>query len=318
MADIQTDLNTIATGKYGKDVRKAIHDAIETCYSDGKVGAIDLTARNQIAQLVTSGNKELTEQTLWSGSIYGTGASLTLSSAIGNFDYLDIYVTKEGNTSIHTIPAVRSTYNIRESNLPDDGAAAFSISEAGINFPDTTTLAIYKQSYFARSSSGVDSGKIVNPTDTDSQSNLHIIKVIGRKSVANTEVTDIRNPADGMTEPTGGYSTAGDAVRGQVLELKGQIDQIGDLSLLETETKTDLVSAINEAAENDGFDLSDLTMNAVQSQTEGFSTLTLSDGETSKTVDIPVASLSDSDVTLLTNIANAYLENLISGDEVNY
>lgn len=132
------------------------------------------------------------------------------------------------------------------------------------------------------------------------------------------EVVDIRVPASGMTVPTGGYSTAGDAVRGQVLELKGQIDQIGDLSLLETETKTDLVSAINEAAENDGFDLSDLTMNAVQSQTEGFSTLTLSDGETSKTVDIPVASLSDSDVTLLTNIANAYLENLISGDEVNY
>lgn len=94
---------------------------------------------------------------------------------------------------------------------------------------------------------------------------------------------------------------------------------IGDLSELETTDKTDLVSAINEAMESGGgLDLSDLTMTAVQSQTEGFSTLTLSDGETSKTVDIPVASLDPSDTTLITNIVEDYLDDLVNGDGVSY
>lgn len=222
MADIQTDLNTIAKGKYGKDVRQAIHDAIETCYSDGKVGSIDLVARERIDNIVVSGNKELTEQTLWNGSIYGTGASASLASAITNFDYIDLYVTKEGNVSIHTIPSLRGTYIIRESNLPDDGAASFSISEAGLTFTDNSTISLYKEMYFSYEN-GTATGRIVNPTDTDSQSLLHLVKVVGRKSVANTEVVDLRTPAEGMTVPTGGYSTAGDAVRGQISELKSQI-----------------------------------------------------------------------------------------------
>nr|CAJ19116.1 hypothetical protein [unidentified microorganism] len=71
-------------------------------------------------------------------------------------------------------------------------------------------------------------------------------------------------------------------------------------------------------AENSGLDLSDLTMTAVQSQAQGFSTLTLSDGVTQKTVDIPVASLDSSDTTLITNIVNAYLDTLVNGDEVSY
>ena len=71
-------------------------------------------------------------------------------------------------------------------------------------------------------------------------------------------------------------------------------------------------------AEGGGLDLSDLTLTATQSQTEGFSTLTLFDGTTTKSVDIPVASLDPSDTTLITNIVNAYLDNLVNGDGVSY
>lgn len=67
-----------------------------------------------------------------------------------------------------------------------------------------------------------------------------------------------------------------------------------------------------------GLDLSDLTLTATQSQTEGFSTLTLFDGTTTKSVDIPVASLDPTDTTLITNIVNAYLDNLVNGDGVSY
>ena len=66
MTDITELLRNIKTKVYGKDVRQAIHDAIQQCYLDGKVGAIDMVARNQISNLVaennnTSGNSELTD-----------------------------------------------------------------------------------------------------------------------------------------------------------------------------------------------------------------------------------------------------------------
>lgn len=66
MADITELLRNIKTKVYGKDVRQSIHDAIQQCYLDGKVGAIDMVARNQISNLVaenndTSGNSELTD-----------------------------------------------------------------------------------------------------------------------------------------------------------------------------------------------------------------------------------------------------------------
>lgn len=48
---IQTYLNQILHAVYGKDVRQAIHDAINQCYEDGKSGQLDLTAREQIANL---------------------------------------------------------------------------------------------------------------------------------------------------------------------------------------------------------------------------------------------------------------------------
>ena len=54
MADsnIQELLTSILNTKLGKDMRQAIHDGIEQCYEDGKVGAVDLVAREQIANLV--------------------------------------------------------------------------------------------------------------------------------------------------------------------------------------------------------------------------------------------------------------------------
>lgn len=109
------------------------------------------------------------------------------------------------------------------------------------------------------------------------------------------------------------------AVSGKPADAKATGDRTGNLSNLITTDKSNLVAAINEAAASGGgLDLSDLTLTAVQSQTEGFSTLSMSDGTTTKTVDIPVATLSTSDVTLLTNIVDDYLDNLVNGDGVSY
>lgn len=55
MADISTCLKKILSAIYGKDVRQAIHDAIYRCYLDGKAGAIDLEAREDIAKMKNAG-----------------------------------------------------------------------------------------------------------------------------------------------------------------------------------------------------------------------------------------------------------------------
>lgn len=52
MAGIQEYLEQIKGAVYGREVRQAIHDGIEECYNDGKAGAIDLLARQQIEELV--------------------------------------------------------------------------------------------------------------------------------------------------------------------------------------------------------------------------------------------------------------------------
>ena len=51
MSNITDYLQGIMEARYGKDVRQDIHDAIEACYTDGKVGATDTTARNAVTAL---------------------------------------------------------------------------------------------------------------------------------------------------------------------------------------------------------------------------------------------------------------------------
>lgn len=66
MSNIEQNLQKILSSRYGKDVRQSIHDSIHDCYEDGKAGAVDLVAREQIANLVannnpTEGNSELVD-----------------------------------------------------------------------------------------------------------------------------------------------------------------------------------------------------------------------------------------------------------------
>lgn len=61
MNNIEENLAKILSAIYGEEVRGAIHDAIHDCYEDGKAGAVDLVAREQIANLVAnagSGEKD--------------------------------------------------------------------------------------------------------------------------------------------------------------------------------------------------------------------------------------------------------------------
>lgn len=54
MSNIEQNLQKILASRYGKDVRQSIHDSIHDCYEDGKAGAVDLIAREQISNLVSN------------------------------------------------------------------------------------------------------------------------------------------------------------------------------------------------------------------------------------------------------------------------
>ena len=98
-------LNKILEAVYGKDVRQSIHDAIWQCYEDGKVGAVDLVAREQIANLVanndpTEGNSELVDIRVDDrGHIYESagenvrsiGSVRSFQNILSNIEWIDGY-----------------------------------------------------------------------------------------------------------------------------------------------------------------------------------------------------------------------------------
>lgn len=88
MADIQNLLRQLLQAVYGKDVRQSIHDAIKQCYYDGKAGAVDLVAREQIANLVA--NDESSE---------------------GNSELVDIRVGADGKTYASAGEAIRTQFS---------------------------------------------------------------------------------------------------------------------------------------------------------------------------------------------------------------
>lgn len=97
--NIIQNLAKILSSRYGKDVRQAIHDSIHDCYEDGKVGAIDLIAREQIANLIsennpTEGNSELQDIRVgYDGTTY-TSAGEAVRQQVGSLSEDMVFISK--------------------------------------------------------------------------------------------------------------------------------------------------------------------------------------------------------------------------------
>lgn len=122
MATIQEYLNNILKAVYGKDVRQNIHDAIQQCYEDGKVGAVDLVARQRIDNL----------------------AKLPEGSTTGDAELADIRVGADGTEYETAGEAVREQVSDLKSDLnekvstnqgADNAGKAMVVGDDGILFP---------------------------------------------------------------------------------------------------------------------------------------------------------------------------------------
>lgn len=118
MADIKTILNKILSASLGRDVRQAIHDGIETCYTDGKAGSIDLIARQEINALderVSTAESDINVLDARMDSF----ASLPEGSTSGDAELADIRVGADGITYDSAGNAVRTQISGLQSDLTD-------------------------------------------------------------------------------------------------------------------------------------------------------------------------------------------------------
>lgn len=256
IANLQTSVNgqisTLRTevGEDIDDLEAALNSGLAT--QNGKIAAQDASIANVVANYnVEYGSTELWASTGETGAL-AAGTTVTLSEDVSHFDYIDIYSFCGNSNVLDTVPVdaklqSNAGYALRWVNLSDPGSGTYEayvrIVETKIKIIGTTLTIVHQVTYRNGSSVTISGAEITQSNRSTYVGELGIMKVVGRKITANTEIEDVRIGADG-TE----YASAGQAVRAQIEDVENAIPTI-DTTLSYSGAAAD-AAAVGEALRN--------------------------------------------------------------------
>ena len=234
IANLQTSVNgqisTLRTevGEDIDDLETTLNSSLAT--QNGKIAAQNATIANVVANYnVEYGSTELWASTGETGAL-AAGTTVTLSEDVSNFDYIDIYSFCGNSNVLDTVPVdakLQSSqgYALRWVNLSDPGSGSYKayvrIIETRLHIIGTTLTIDHQVTYRNGEEVDISGAEITQSNRSTYMGELGIMKIVGRKITANTEIEDVRIGADG-TE----YASAGQAVRAQVTALESAIPAV--------------------------------------------------------------------------------------------
>lgn len=192
--------------------------------NDAKADKTEVSVeRERINGLVNQLSGDQGATTLWTGTAYEYGDTITLAEDVANFDYLDFYIDERGSENIRTFNANGGGFAIRSSNLintiTQGNKTTVQLDEMYLTASGTTvTIADHVKWRWTGAEADDATWESVT-SSSDVTSTMLLKKVVGRNITENAEVADIRVGADGET-----YSTAGEAIRANDNLIKGKLD----------------------------------------------------------------------------------------------
>ena len=251
IANLQSNVDDLETGLAQEESTRSTQDAVLS-------GRIDTLA----TAIGETGETVLFDGRTYGSNLWYAGQTITLSDSYKNYDYLDFYVHLLGREEIHRFATDDPVLMLRSTNLIDTSTSSTStmmyIYETIIKLESQepyTTVTCYDPVRVDWSGTASSNAERIYYTNDEAKypQAMRVIKIVGVKLCAtNPEVTDIRVGADGTT-----YSSAGDAVRGQVSDLKNAIERNVLIPEIPTMEDGKYINASGNIGSNNGFALSD-------------------------------------------------------------
>lgn len=215
--DTEDALTDIAQKQKGEDVRKALYSLVYTLLQEGKAGSVDMIARNEIQNYLTTHSGQWGETVLWEGSVGIKDDTIELSESCENYDFIDIYSSLSRNVISCTGESFKYGFSFSEvSDLSASGTPSVEIlSMSALGQPDPFNPdGINFVISSAKRWKGTGADVEATSEDATSESPVGFItKIVGRKLLDDAEIVDAREGYDGTV-----YGSVGEAVRAQISE----------------------------------------------------------------------------------------------------